>query len=353
MTDQPESPLVANPEAFVGIPSRPILRERQLEEVRNCFSGGLTTVHPIHAWVYGSPGTGKTLCVRYVLEQEAGSAGWLPVFVNCREKFTFLSIVEGILDKVKPLRSPQRSRERQLAFLSDTLRNRRSVIALDEINVIKREELADLLHHLSSLPRTSIICISSSRLLLLKLPESIRSRLAPRQVLFPRYQPEDMTTILRQTIRRGLKPGTWVEEALERIAEHSYGDARRGLALLRHAVQRAQESGATTLLPDHLQLSNFNYYNPQVEDHLSLLSSHHRILYDLVCSRDTLPGTELAAEYSKVCERQKIPPVSPRALSKYLTVLCQRQILHRERGAQTSGWIYRVATTSQSGALSS
>lgn len=337
------SSLVVNPDAFRGGVERPILRDFQLEEIRACFAGKLAAIPPIHAWVYGPPGTGKTLCVRYLLAQHAQPPGFLSLYVNCRESFTFLSVVEGLLDQIEPLRSPQKSRQRQLALLRKVLAERRSVLVLDEIDVLPDRDAADLLHPLSSLDKTGLVCIASSRQPLLSMPESIRSRLAPRQILFPRYQPDELRRILAITAQASLRPGSWTEEALQKIVDHSYGDARRMLALLRHAVQRADEAGDDTLRPEHLKPSNFEHSDPSVEEQLAQLSSHHRVLHDVVRTHGATASSLLERLYREACHRKGLEPVSSRTFVKYVAMLCRRRILERERGARTSGWIYRLA----------
>ena len=341
MADVTRSTIVSDPEAFWRTQGKPLLREVQLEEIRACFSGDLAKVRPIHAWVHGPPGAGKTLCVRYLLDEAQGK-GVLPAYVNCRERFTFLSVVESILDVVKPLRSPKSTKERQLSILMSTLADKRAVIALDEIDVLREKDATDLLHHLSGLPQVSLICIASSRQPLLKLSDAVKSRLAPRQILFPRYLPEETLEILQDVIHRALKEGVCEPEALRKIVDHSYGDARRAIALLRHGVQRVEEEGAPLLKPDHLKVSNIDHFSLRAEDQLNLLSSHHRILYELVCANQPVPSTKLDADYRNTCEARGTPAVSPRTVTKYLDVLTRLKVLHRERGPGTAGWIYSL-----------
>lgn len=337
--------LVLDERAFIKCEGRPTLRDFQLEEIKSCFSSESSRAKPINVWLHGPTGTGKTLCVRYLLENEARPCGVMPVYVNCRERFTFLAVVEAILDSVKPLRAAQRTREYQLSILQEVLKERKSVIALDEIDIIKQKDIADLLHRLCSLPSTSIICIAPTRQPLLSLPETIRSRLGPRQILFPRYEHEEVMAILAWTAEKGMRSGTWTRDVLEKIVNNSYGDCRRALSLLRHSIQRAEDSGDAQLKPEHIEVSNSNHTKPNLEDRFVPLSSHHRMLYDIAKSLGPIPGPDLEREYCKACREKTIEPVAPRTISKYLNMLCRRKLLDRQRGAGTSGWIYRAAET--------
>ena len=333
--------IVIDSKALLGIPEKPLLREIQLKEIQACFSGDVAKVSPIHAWVYGPPGVGKTLCVRYLL-LKALPAGFLSVFINCRERLTFLAVVESILDVVKPLRSPHRTREHQLSILKSTLVDRHAVIVFDEVDTLHQKDLTDLLHHLCSFPKLSLINIASSRQPLLKLPETVKSRLTPRHILFPRYQPEEMMVILKHAAMQGLKSGAWTPEVLQKITDHSYGDARRAIALLRHGVQRAEEGGASQLTSEHLKVSSFDQLQPLIEDQLDSMTTHHRLLYELASSKGPIPGTGLEEGYRKACEHQGVPALSSRSVKNYLDTLCQQRLLSREHGPETPGWIYRV-----------
>jgi len=336
------SSLVVDVEAFRGKVDHPLFREAQLAEIRSCFSGRVAEARPLHAWIHGPPGTGKTLCVRFLLDRHVPQTAAVPLYVNCRERFTCYAVIECLLDQLKPLRSPQKSRERQLSILRNMLAGRRSVIALDEIDVLPIQDAGDLLHHLCVLPRTAVLCVASSRQLLLDLPDAARSRLAPRQILFPRYQPAELRHILATQLERALRPGSWTAETLRNIVDHAYGDARRALILLRHAVQRAEEASAEQLRPEHLVASNYDH-DPHASDVLAHVSEHHRLLYELVRTRGPLAGTLLEPAYREACASRTHDPVATRTLVKYLGELCRRGILRRERGVGTSGWIYTVA----------
>lgn len=318
---------------------KPLEREHQLRELRGCFTSP-ANASPINAWAHGPPGTGKTSCIQHLLGSlPKGTAGFL---INCRERFTLFSVLEQILDVLRPLRPAHRTRESELTALRKILEDRPAVIALDEVDVLPPKDRHDLLYHLTALPRASVLCVCPSRLTLLRLPDAVKSRLAPRQVLFPRYTNEELSAILRHIASHALVPGALDKNTLKLIVNHSYGDARRASALLRHAVQRADEAGAPRLLPGHLKLQNFEHFNAEVEDELNTLTAHHRMFYDLVARRGPVAGGRLEEWYRRACRRQKLEQVSPRTVTKYLGMLCDRRILCRDRGPGTPGWIYSV-----------
>jgi len=336
-----KSSLVINPDSFFNFKALPFCREHQLSEIRSCFLSNVSDVK-LNAWISGPPGSGKSLCVRYLLENNVRSSSILPIFINCRKRFTFLSVVESILDTLKPLRSPNRMRGQQINILIKELSNRSCVIALDEIDILSDKDASELLHHLSSLSKVSVLCIAPSGQLFDRLPENVKSRLAPRKIIFPKYETTEIVKIVESTVSRCLRQNSWTDDVLHEIAKASNGDARKSIALLKHAVLRAVEDNCLILQSGHLETDQSHDSEDQVKEFLHVLSSHHKILYELAHSQSSIHSTKLEYKYRKICEFQGIAPVSSRTVNKYLNSLCQRKILKREHGAGTPGWIYRV-----------
>ena len=107
-------------------------------------------------------------------------------------------------------------------------------------------------------------------------------------------------------------------------------------------VQRAEESGAGALKPEHLVPANFSHFHPRQDEKLSLLGTHHRLLHEIVSVTQPVASSELEERYLAACERRTLTPAAGRTLTKYLTELTGRKLLQRERGPGTSGWIYQL-----------
>jgi cell division control protein 6 len=55
-------------------PASIIGRELQIREISLCLEPALQKVKPLHAWLYGESGTGKTLVARHILKKLQGEA---------------------------------------------------------------------------------------------------------------------------------------------------------------------------------------------------------------------------------------------------------------------------------------
>jgi Cdc6-like AAA superfamily ATPase len=139
-----------------------------------------------------------------------------------------------------------------------------------------------------------------------------------------------------------LGKGKCTGETLDMLSEHSYGDARRALALFRHSVQRAEEANAKKLTPNYVVWSNYEHYRIETEEMEDILSSHESILYEAIKKLAPVTASRIEKFYINECDKRRMERQSSRTVRKYLTRLCQIKIIKKERGAGTSGWIYRT-----------
>lgn len=336
-----KSSLVVNADSFYKHESLPLHRNHQISEIKNCFFSRNNEIK-LNAWISGPPGSGKTLCIKYLLNKEVRSLGFVPIYINCRERFTFLSIIEKILDKVKPLRSQSRIRGQQINILKKTLSNKKTVIALDEIDVLPDRDASDLLHHLTSIQNIVLICISTSTQLLKRLPENDQSRFSPRYVFFSKYNNHEIMEIIKSVAKKCLRQGVWSNNLIENIAKKSKGDARRGIALLKHSVLRAIENKSDMIRLEHLEKDVFNEQESRINKYINKLNSHQKTLFKIVQTKTSIHSNHLEEIYRKTCNQKGLKPISSRTINKYLNTLCQHKFLCREHGAGTPGWIYSV-----------
>ena len=79
------------------IPSRLKARETQSEQIMCCLSPVINRHKPIHAWLYGKAGTGKTSTAMHLLRQLEERNSIKSICINCFERNTFYEILNTMI----------------------------------------------------------------------------------------------------------------------------------------------------------------------------------------------------------------------------------------------------------------
>jgi cell division control protein 6 len=136
------------------------------------------------------------------------------------------------------------------------------VIMLDEIDKLVEKSGDDTLYNLSRMnsdlenSRVSIIGISNDLKFTEFLDPRVKSSLGEEEIVFPPYDAEQLTDILRQRADIAFKDGVLSEEVIplcSAFAAQEHGDARRALDLLRTAGELAERSQDELVLEHHVR----------------------------------------------------------------------------------------------------
>lgn len=79
------------------VPAALVARDPQIEELKLCLAPALKGRKPLNAWLYGKPGTGKTVVAKYVLEQLIEQTSVRGIYVNCWEYRTLFAIADKLV----------------------------------------------------------------------------------------------------------------------------------------------------------------------------------------------------------------------------------------------------------------
>jgi len=93
-----ERVILANPDILSEshIPPEIHARDAQMKEIAICLKPITEDCTPVHTWLYGKPGVGKTATARWTLRKLENETGIKGVYVNCWENQTFFSVLEYI-----------------------------------------------------------------------------------------------------------------------------------------------------------------------------------------------------------------------------------------------------------------
>lgn len=221
----------------------------------------LSRIHARNLFLCGKPGTGKTVCVQYLLKEirrhaEEKKTPLRVVYVNAGKTrtpyYTMLELVKRLGLEVAD-RGWQMYRLKQ-AFENAT-RDEALVIALDEVDAILFKEKEPLVYYLNRQPNTTLILLSNQIEDATTLPPRALSTLQPRLLKLLPYTAHEANTILTERAHHALQPNTLPAPLLDTIAQVTAKaeDLRLGFAILLTAARHADDHGKTQIDADDVK----------------------------------------------------------------------------------------------------
>jgi Cdc6-like AAA superfamily ATPase len=211
-------------------------------------------------FLHGGPGTGKTLCVKHLLNEVARHASEtnipvLTTYVNAGKTrtpyYTMAEIVKQLGVNVPNAGWQMFCLKR--AF-DELLAKNSALIAIDEVDSILFKEKEPLVYYLSRQPKTTLILISNSIDDVVKLPERALSTLQPVLISTEPYTCEEIEQILKNRVEHAFNPDTISNKLLSMIAKTvcNAGDIRFGFRVLLTAALSAEKVQKQAISPDDI-----------------------------------------------------------------------------------------------------
>jgi Cdc6-like AAA superfamily ATPase len=141
----------------------------------------------------------------------------------------------------------------------------------------------------------------------------------------------DLVFILRQRAEWALRPKTWNERILEKIAELSDGDARVAIQTLKNASHHAERECKTRIEYEDVEKGWNSAKDLKRTYLLNKLTEHHRLLFTTIKAQGQVLSGELWKLYLKECKKKKIRPMAVRTFSLYTNKLSELGLIKAER----------------------
>lgn len=233
----------------------PIGREMYVESLRSLLEPALRGGAGRNVFVVGPPDTGKTLTVRFVLEQlkehvKNAAQSIEVVFVNAGRTLnpyhTLVEILKSLGVDVPPAGW-------QLGRMKDEFErqreNRAIIIAIDEADSLVSKTREQLLYYLNRQGKVTLLLITNQWDDLSKLPARARSTLQLAPLIFEPYTKEEAKRILMERCAMAFKSGAADDEVVEIAAAFAaeMRDIRTGFNLLLTAGLLAESQGRNML----------------------------------------------------------------------------------------------------------
>ncbi len=216
-------------------------RDRQLDSIAANLRPAVKGRSPMHTVCVGPPATGKTSCVRFVLN-ELQDFNVKSVYIRCPIYRTEYNIISRIYEISCERLAPQKGVPipSMLSKISNSL-DEPIVVVLDDINFLDVATADSLLYNFCKMHeefavKLGLICISTE-VRFVGMLETAGAVFHPDEIYFPLYDEGEIRDILRWRVERGFYYGAMSDDAFDRIVELTakHGDLRFGLYILRMA----------------------------------------------------------------------------------------------------------------------
>lgn len=235
------------------IPTEALHRISEMKTIADAINPMLQGRKGNNLFIHGPSGTGKTTCIKILIEQLGGSTSRvIPVYANCWEYNTRMAVYYKICEALEII-LPRRGLAADEVFsrIVEVMRknNTSVLVVLDELDslIFNREDA--LLYVLSRAGEQrkvnfGVIGISNKQDLTRLLDARTASSLRFSSFEFKEYNQAQIVEILKERAKLALMPDSWSEDVLvecARIGSENSGNARLSLEILWKAAIRAEK----------------------------------------------------------------------------------------------------------------
>jgi cell division control protein 6 len=330
------------------LPQNLLFRDKQIDDIIKALTPSLKGERGRNLFVYGKAGTGKTSCVRHVIDEvkKLSVVKARLSYINCRIYNSRYRVLSKIVSDHLPFVA---KRGYGLVEIYEKIINwieedgKVLVVVLDEIDMVK--DLDDLVYTLtranSDIRSGGITIVGVSNRIDFKemLDSRTLSTLYERELAFPPYNSNELAAIIKDRVEKGFKAGVIGMDLIAlvaAVAAKESGDARLALKVLSRAGERAEEEGRSRVNEEDINEAQKDAEEEVAYDVISTLPEHQKlVLYSIALlsiqggryrklseGNDTyIFSGEVYNKYSRISDTLSREPKSSRWYRKYISDL--------------------------------
>ncbi|MEM5792851.1 MAG: ORC1-type DNA replication protein [Candidatus Aenigmatarchaeota archaeon] len=321
-------------------------RNEQINNLASILAPSLKGAKPSNIFIYGLPGTGKTLVSMYVGQEleKISNQGTNPVrvlYINCKMKKTadteyrLVAEICKLMGQEIPATGLPTQQTYNILYRVLDSREWVIVIILDEIDALIQKMGDNFLYNFTRInqdlkkAKVSIIGITNDLSFIDILDPRIKSSLGEEEILFPPYNAIELQDILKQRAEVSFYPGVLDDAVIPKcaaLAAQEHGDARRALDLLRVAGEIAERNRDTKVTEEHVDAALEKIdYDRVIESVKSLPKQSKIVLYSIITlveqQRENIQTGDVYGIYENRCKEHGLSPLTQRRVSDLISEL--------------------------------
>ncbi len=329
------------------VPQKITHRDAELQQIGSMLAPVLKGYHPNNVFIYGTCGTGKTICAKFIIKQlqevvKQNGNNLQVIYINCKMKKVadteyrlFAQLLKEMGECVPDTGLPTDVLYRRF-FDCVEVKGAPVIVILDEIDTLVRKVGDDFLYNLTRINQEmekshiTIVGITNDISFRDNLDLRVKSSLSEEEILFRPYDARQLKDILMDRAKEGYKTGAVDEVVIGKcaaLAAQEHGDARRALDLLRVAGEIAERNAEAEVTENHIDMAQQKLDMDRVTETVrSQPSQSQAVLYSIVklneknasqkgwTDRRLLTG-DVFDMYMAICKANNIKPLTQRRIS--------------------------------------
>lgn len=334
------------------MPGSVMHRDEVINSIANILAPCLRGERPSNIFTYGKTGTGKTLCVNYVISELLKTASQnnntiKTVSINCKMRKVadteYRLLAQLCKDLGKPVPATGLPTDKIYEIFYDLLDGKKQnvILVLDEIDALIKKAGDEILYNLTRInqdlknAKLTIIGITNNLSFADGLDPRVKSSLSEEEIFFPPYDALELRDILQQRsqiafARNAIADG--VVEKCSALAAQEHGDARRALDLLRVSGEIAERCNEDKITEKHIDQAQEKINLDRIAEAVKTQPRQSQaVLWSVIKMTETkkeIATGEVYDQYKKVCKRRGLASLGQRRVSDLITELGMLGILN-------------------------
>ncbi len=314
------------------LPNNIIHRDTEIEMLSSILAPILKGYKPSNVFIYGGIGCGKTVTIKYILEQlsKISNGTYKTVYINCKMKkvsdteYRILSQILKEFDVIVPETGIATNILYKRFFEEASKQN--IILVFDEIDCLVNKIGDEFLYNISrSDSNISIVGITNNIYFAEKIDPRVRSSLAEEEIIFRPYNAQQLKDIISLRVAEAFYDNTIDDSVVNKcaaLAAQEHGDARRALDLIRVAGEISERSGQTTITESQLDVAKERINTDKLTEIVRSQPRHSQlVLESMISLKKTNKGqwvdiriltSDIYKSYNKLCENNGLNSLTQR-----------------------------------------